>query len=71
MQTKLGSLLETIANTVVGVIVSIAIGHFLYPMFGAQVSLADNLWLTLIFTATGMARSYVLRRYFNRHHIEV
>jgi hypothetical protein len=35
------------------------------PAYGHQVSFAENLQITLIFTATSILRAYFVRRYFN------
>lgn len=56
-QTRLGSLIESLINVLIGFGISLVL-----PAYGHAVTLADNLQITLIFT---IARSYLLRRYFN------
>jgi len=36
-----------------------------FPMFGLQASLGDNLAIGAIFTVVSLVRSYALRRVFN------
>ncbi len=66
MQSKLGSLAEASINVAIGFCVSVAVGRFAYPLFGYEVTLMDNASLTVVFTVTSMARSYIIRRLFNR-----
>jgi len=49
-------------------VVSIALSTVVYPMFGHKFSLADNAWITVIFTIASIVRSYLVRRPFNRLH---
>jgi hypothetical protein len=58
------SLVEAIANVAVGYGVAVAMQIAVFPLFGLQTSLADNLALGAIFTMASIARSYVLRRTF-------
>jgi hypothetical protein len=37
-----------------------------FPMFGIHASIGDNLGIGACFTAISLARSYALRRWFNR-----
>lgn len=67
-QSRLASFVEASANLAIGFVISIAIGRFLYPLFGYQVTLADNAGLTAIFTAASITRSYFTRRFFNWLH---
>jgi hypothetical protein len=64
-QSRRASLVETIANLAAGSVISTTLGYFLYPLFGHQFSLAQNINLTAIFTVTSFARSYLFRRLFN------
>jgi hypothetical protein len=66
MQSKLESLLEANVNTFLGFAISLVAGAILFPAFGLTVSFGQNLGLTLCFTVISIARSYVLRRLFNR-----
>lgn len=64
-QSKLSSLAEAISNTTVGYCISVGAGHFIYPMFGIDVNLFENMGITLMFTIVAIIRSYCMRRYFN------
>lgn len=64
-QTRLGSLIEACINTAIGFIVSIALSLVVYPMFGHTFTLAQNFWITVIFTVASIARSYAVRRWSN------
>ena len=64
-QTRLGSLIEACINVAVGFVLSVAITAVVLPAYGHAISLADNLQITAIFTVASIARSYLLRRWFN------
>lgn len=65
MQTRLMSLIESVANIVVGYGVAVITQLLVFPLFGLAASLSDNLVIGLIFTIASLARSYALRRLFN------
>ena len=65
MQTRVMSLVESVANIVVGYGVAVITQLLVFPLFGLAASLADNLVIGLIFTTVSLARSYALRRFFN------
>ena len=65
MQTRLMSLVESVANIIVGYGVAVITQLLVFPLFGLAASLADNLVIGLIFTTVSLARSYALRRLFN------
>jgi hypothetical protein len=65
MQTRLMSLIESVANIVVGYGVAVVTQLLVFPLFGLAASLGDNLMIGLIFTIVSLARSYMLRRLFN------
>lgn len=64
-QTRLGSLIEACINTAIGFVLSIALSLVVYPMFGHAFTLAQNFWITVIFTVASIARSYAVRRWAN------
>lgn len=66
MQSRRASLAEAIANVVVGYVVSLGTQLAAFPAFGLRVSIGENLALGAIFSAVSVARSYALRRIFNR-----
>ena len=69
MQTRKGSLIETITNLVTGIVMSLIISHFVFPLYGFKVTLEQNFAITAIFTVASFIRSYSLRRIFN--HISI
>lgn len=64
-QSRLSSLLEAVINVAIGFVISVAITAIVLPAYGHQVSLGENLQITGIFTLASIARSYLLRRWFN------
>ena len=67
-QTKKQSIIEVIANTVVGLIISVGVSVLLFPLMGIPVTFGENLGITLIFTVISLVRSFVMRRIFNKIH---
>lgn len=68
MQTRLQSLTESIINIVFGLLINLSANVLIFPLFGWHISAAQNVTLGVIYTAISIARSYVLRRFFNRLH---
>ena len=66
MQTKLQSLIESITNILIGYFVAIASQLAVFPLFGINIPLSDNLLIGVWFTAVSIVRGYAVRRYFNR-----
>ncbi len=64
-QTRLGSLIETLMNVAIGLLVSVVANALVFPRFGFSPSIAENVVISLIYTAISIARQYVLRRWFN------
>jgi len=65
-QSRRMSLVEATTNTMVGYLLAVAVQLVAFPLFGLDVSLADNIAIALLFTAVSIARSYTLRRLFER-----
>jgi len=63
-QTRAMSLVEAIANVVVGYGVAVVTQMLVFPLFGLQMTLVQNLKLGLIFSMVSIARSFTLRRVF-------
>lgn len=64
-QSRLSSLIEACIGTAVGFAISLALSLVVYPAFGHAFTLAQNFWITAIFTVASVARGYVIRRWFN------
>jgi len=63
-QSRLMSLVESVANVVVGYGVAVVTQILIFPIFGLHTTLAQNLKLGLVFTIVSIGRSYALRRFF-------
>jgi hypothetical protein len=66
MQTRRMSLIEAAANVAVGYLIAVATQLLVFPLFGLGVGLGQNLTIGAIFTTVSLARSYALRRLFER-----
>lgn len=64
-QSRLGSLSESIVNIAIGYAIAVVAQIVVFPWFGIQTTLGENLTIGAIFTAVSLARSYALRRVFN------
>lgn len=64
-QTKLGSFTEAWANIAVGFGINFAANLLVLPHFGFNVTAYDAFGIGVIFTGISLARSYILRRWFN------
>ena len=65
MQSRLMSSIEAATNVAVGYGVAVLTQVMVFPLFGLQVSLRDNLLLGTVFTSVSLIRFYLLRRFFN------
>lgn len=66
MQSKIGSLVESLINILIGFGIALGSQILIFPMYGVNIPLHDNVMITLWFTVISIARSYSLRRLFNR-----
>jgi hypothetical protein len=64
-QTRLGSMIESGMNTLIGYGVALASQIVVFPLFDIHVPLTTNLWIGLWFTIISLVRSYIIRRWFN------
>lgn len=65
-QTRKRSAAESITNVAVGYGVAVGSQLAIFPCFGIRVPLSSNLAIGGWFTAVSLARSYAIRRWFNR-----
>ena len=63
-QSRLMSLVEAVANVIVGYGVAVMTQILIFPIFGLHTTLAQNLKMGAIFTIVSIARSFALRRVF-------
>ncbi|WP_045859569.1 DUF7220 family protein [Teredinibacter purpureus] len=64
-QTKLGSLIESLINIAIGFSINFTANLTLFPIFGWEISIAQNIGLGACYTAISIVRSYCIRRWFN------
>jgi len=65
-QTKLNSIIESISNTAVGLLTTLALSPLIYDMVGMKYTYTQLGMATVLFTAISIIRSYVIRRLFNK-----
>lgn len=65
-QSKKHSILESVANTIIGLVVSYLVQLLVFPLYGIKISHSTNIQITLIFFIVSFTRSYCLRRAFNK-----
>ena len=65
-QSRHASLLESAANIAIGYGVAVAAQVAIFPLFGINIPLGDNLLIGGLFTVVSLVRSYALRRLFNK-----
>lgn len=64
-QTRIGSLIETVANTAIGFGVALASQLAVFPLFDIHVAFSTNLAIGAWFTGISIVRGYLVRRFFN------
>lgn len=65
-QSRLGSLVESVANILIGYGVAVGAQILIFPLFGVHLPVADNLAIGGLFTVVSLVRSYAIRRLFTR-----
>ena len=63
-QSRTMSLVESVANVVLGYGIAVAGQMLLFPAFGMHMTMAQNLKLAGAFTIISICRSFALRRLF-------
>jgi len=66
MQTKKHSIIESITQTIIGLLTSILIQVILYPVMDIPVTFSQNLIITAVFFIVSIIRGYFIRRYFSK-----
>ena len=61
-QSRTMSLVEAVANVIVGYGVAVVTQILIFPVFGLHTTLAQNLKMGAVFTVVSIARSFALRR---------
>ena len=68
MQTRWQSFLESCINVAIGYGVALLSQILVFPLFGIHIPLSSNIAIGAIFTVISIARSYAVRRVFNKLH---
>jgi hypothetical protein len=63
-QSRTMSMVEAVANVVVGFVIAVASQILILPAFGVQMTIGQNLKLAMAFTLISICRSFALRRFF-------
>lgn len=64
-QSRLGSFIEAMMNTLIGYVINLAAQLAIYPAFGATFTFKQNIYIGLIFMVISIVRGFVIRRYMN------
>lgn len=64
-QTRIGSLIEACINVLIGYVINFCANLIILPLIGFHITLSQNLFIGLLYTVISVARSYVVRRWFN------
>lgn len=65
-QSRALSLVESATNVIVGYVLAVITQIVLFPLFGWNPTLAQNMRIGLVFAGVSLARTYLLRRLFER-----
>ena len=65
-QSRVMSFVEATTNVVVGYVLAIATQLAVFPLFGLEAAFGEHLAIGMAFVAVSLARSYLLRRLFER-----
>ena len=65
MQSKLGSLIEAGTNTLIGLVLALAVNMVLMRFAGVTATTGQNVVIVVGHTLVSVVRSYVVRRFFN------
>jgi hypothetical protein len=66
MQSKKKSLIESVTQTVVGLVISFAIQLVIYPLLNIPVTFSQNVIITAVFFVASIGRGYIIRRIFTK-----
>lgn len=66
-QSKLDSFIEACINVGIGFGVSVVANFIIFPIVGVSASTGDILIIGLFMTAVSVVRSYIVRRWSQRH----
>jgi len=65
-QSRIDSLMESVVNIIIGLVVSTIANWLILPaVLGVSLTLGQNVLIGTLFTVISLVRSYVIRRAFN------
>lgn len=64
-QTRLGSFIEACINVLIGFTINFIANMLILPLIGFHITPGQNLFIGVLYTIISVARSYVVRRWFN------
>ena len=65
-QNKKQSLIESVVQTMTGLVTSFLIQLVIYPILNIPVTFSQNVIITAVFFAASIIRGYFVRRLFNK-----
>lgn len=65
-QSKKRSWAEAWINIFIGYSISFVANLLVFPAFGYNISVQDNVFITIIYTGISLVRQYVIRRWMNK-----
>lgn len=68
MQSRLESLVEAFVSTFIAYGVSVVAQIYIMPLYGAKLTVSQNIQIVGIFTVISFVRTYWVRRMFERFH---
>jgi hypothetical protein len=64
-QDKVDSILEATTNMALGLVISMTANALIFPLFGWDITLQENIYMGFIYSSISIARNYIIRRLFN------
>lgn len=64
-QSRIESVLETLTNTFIGMLVALAAQRIIFPLYGIDNSYATDIQIVAWFTGVSILRGYLIRRFWN------
>lgn len=65
-QSRKGSLIEACINIGIGYVINFIMNLLILPLFGFHITLTQNFFMGLLYTIVSVARSYAIRRWFEK-----
>jgi hypothetical protein len=65
MQSRCMSMIEVATNITIGLVVSFIIQIAIFKLYDINISVTQNIEITIWFTVISIIRSYLIRRWFN------